>query len=114
MECRSYYSKWDAVEKAFRAMKHDLLTLPLNAKKEAAIRGLQFVNLINLIICMRLLRLMKESKIIVDCTVENLLLELSKIKKFNSLMEISFFRNYKKENDSCGSSFMCLIFENLG
>jgi transposase len=81
MECLSCYRERDAVEKAFRAMKHDLLTLPLNARKESTVRGFLFVNFISLIIRMRLLRLMKDSDLIKEFTADGLLLELSKIKK---------------------------------
>jgi transposase len=81
MECLSCYRERDAVEKAFKTMKQDLLTLPLNARKESTVRGFLFINFISLIIRLRLLRLMKESKLIEDFTVDNLLLELSKIKK---------------------------------
>jgi transposase len=62
-------------------MKHDLLTIPLNARKESSVRGFLFVNFISLIIRLRLLRLMKESDLIKDFTADSLLLELSKIKK---------------------------------
>jgi transposase len=81
MECLSCYRERDAVEKAFRAMKNDLLTLPLNARKESTVRGFLFVNFISLIIRMRLLRLMKEADLLEDFTADILLLELSKIKK---------------------------------
>lgn len=62
-------------------MKQDLLTLPLNARKESTVRGFLFITFISLIIRLRLLRLMKESKLIEEFTLDNLLLELSKIKK---------------------------------
>jgi transposase len=80
-ECLSCYRERDAVEKAFRTMKHDLLTLPLNARKESTVRGFLFINFISLIIRLRLVRLMKDSDLIKDFTVDGLLLELSKIKK---------------------------------
>lgn len=81
MECLSCYRERDAVEKAFKTMKQDLLTLPLNARKESTVRGFLFINFISLIIRLRLLRLMKVSGLIKDFTIDNLLLELSKIKK---------------------------------
>jgi transposase len=80
-ECLSCYRERDAVEKAFRIIKNDLLTLPLNARKESSVRGFLFINFISLIIRLRLLRLMKESDLIKEFTVDGLLLELSKIKK---------------------------------
>jgi len=80
-ECLSCYRERDAVEKAFSTMKNDLLTLPLNARKESTVRGFLFINFIGLIIRLRLLRLMKESDLIKDFTVDGLLLELLKIKK---------------------------------
>ena len=80
-ECLSCYRERDAVEKAFRTMKHDLLTLPLNARNVSTVRGFLFINFISLIIRLRLLRLMKDSDLIKDFTVDGLLLELSKIKK---------------------------------
>ena len=80
-ECLSCYRERDAVEKAFRTIKNDLLTLPLNARNESSVRGFIFINFISLIIRLRLLRLMKESDLIKEFTVNGLLLELSKIKK---------------------------------
>jgi transposase len=62
-------------------MKNDIQSLPLNTNKDSTTKGFIFVCLIGLIIRMRLLSMMRETKIIEDYTVESLLLELEKIRK---------------------------------
>jgi len=81
MECLSIYRERDAIEKAFRSLKHDIEAIPLNTNKENTTRGFIFVCFIALIIRMRLLNLMKEKELIKEYTVERLLLELEKIKQ---------------------------------
>ena len=62
-------------------MKNDIQSLPLNTSKDSTTKGFIFVCFIGLIIRMKLLSMMRETKIIEDYTVENLLLELEKIRK---------------------------------
>jgi transposase len=81
MECLAYYRERDIVEKGFKIMKNDIQSLPLNTNKDSTTKGFIFVCFIGLIIRMRLLSLMRETKIIEDHTVESLLLELEKIRK---------------------------------
>jgi transposase len=81
MDCLSIYRERDAIEKAFRSLKHDIEAIPLNTNKESTTRGFIFVCFIALIIRMRLLNLMKEKELSKEYTVERLLLELEKIKQ---------------------------------
>ena len=62
-------------------MKNDIQSLPLNTKKDSTTKGFIFICFIGLIIRMRLLNIMRETKIIEEYTVESLLLEFEKIKK---------------------------------
>lgn len=61
-------------------MKKDIQSLPLNTNKDSTTKGFIFVCFIGLMIRMRLLKMMKETGIIEDYTVESLLLELEKIR----------------------------------
>ncbi len=81
MECLTFYRERDIVEKEFKIMKNDIQSLPLNTNKDSTTRGFVFVYFIGLIIRMRLLSMMRETKIIEDYTVESLHLELEKIRK---------------------------------
>ena len=80
-ECLTYYRERDIIEKGFKIMKNDIQSLPLNTNKDSTTKGFIFVCFIGLIIRMRLLSMMKETKISEDYTVESLLLELEKIRK---------------------------------
>jgi len=62
-------------------MKNDIQSLPLNTNKDSTTKGFIFICFIGLIIRMRLLNIMRETKIIEEYTVESLLLELEKIRK---------------------------------
>lgn len=81
VECLTYYRERDIIEKGFKIMKNDIQSLPLNTNKDSTTKGFIFVCFIGLIIRMRLLNMMRETKIIEDYTVESLLLELEKIRK---------------------------------
>jgi transposase len=81
VECLTVYRERDIVEKGFKIMKNDIQSLPLNTSKDSTTKGFIFVCFIGLIIRMKLLSMMRETKIIEDYTVENLLLELEKIRK---------------------------------
>jgi len=80
-ECLTVYRERDIVEKGFKIMKNDIQSLPLNTSKDSTTKGFIFVRFIGLIIRMKLLSMMRETKIIEDYTVESLLLELEKIRK---------------------------------
>lgn len=81
VECITYYRERDIIEKGFKIMKNDIQSLPLNTNKDSTTKGFIFVCFIGLIIRMKLLNMMRETNIIEDYTVENLLLELEKIRK---------------------------------
>ena len=81
MECLTTYRERDIVEKGFKTMKNDIQSLPLNMNKDSTTKGFIFICFIGLIIRMRLLNIMRETKIIEKYTVESLLLELEKIRK---------------------------------
>ncbi len=81
MECLTTYRERNIVEKGFKTMKNDIQSLPLNTNKDSTTKGFIFICFIGLIIRMRLLNIMRETKIIEEYTVESLLLELEKIRK---------------------------------
>ena len=81
MDCLTVYRERDVVEKGFKTMKKDIQSLPLNTNKDSTTKGFIFICFIGLMIRMRLLKMMKETEIIKDYTVESLLLELEKIRK---------------------------------
>jgi len=80
-ECLTVYRERDYIEKTFRTLKQDLQVLPLNVKKESTMKGFLFVSFISLILRMKLLKQMKDAGLLEDYTLDDLLLELSKIKK---------------------------------
>lgn len=80
-ECLTVYRERDCVEKAFLTLKDDLEVLPLQVKKKSTLKGFLFVTFLSLILRMRLLKRMKETKVLDEYTVEGMLLELAKIKK---------------------------------
>ena len=75
------YRERDIVEKGFKIMKNDIQSLPLNTSKDSITNRFIFVCFIGLIFRMKLLSMMRETKIIEDYTIESLLLELEKIRK---------------------------------
>jgi len=81
MECLTTYRERDIVEKGFKSMKNDVQSLPLNTNKDSTTKGFIFICFIGLIIRMRLLSMMRETKILEEYTVESLLLELENIRK---------------------------------
>jgi transposase len=81
MECLTTHRERDIVEKGFKKMKNDIQSLSLNTNKDSTTKGFIFICFIGLIIRMRLLNIMRETKIIEEYTVESLLLELEKIRK---------------------------------
>ena len=100
VECLTYYKERDIVEKGFKAMKNDIQSLPLNTNKDSTTRGFIFVCFIGLIIRMRLLSMMRETKIIENYTVESLLLELEKIRKIelqNGVVMVTELTRKQKE-----------------
>ncbi len=98
-ECLSVYREKDIVEKAFKMLKGDVEASPLNTQKEETTRGLLFACYLGLMLRMRLLRRMKETKLLEHYTVDSLLLELEKIKKIKledgTLMTNELTRKHK-------------------
>jgi transposase len=80
-ECLMVYRERECIEKMFRMLKQDLQLLPLNVRKESTMRGFIFVTFISLILRMKLLKQMKDTKLLEEYTLDGLLLELAKIKK---------------------------------
>lgn len=81
MDCLTIYKEKDLIEKGFKRFKRDLQAIPLNTQKESTTRGFLFICFLGLMIEMRLVNLMKETKLLKEYTLEKLLLELEKIKK---------------------------------
>ncbi|WP_319507504.1 IS1634 family transposase [uncultured Methanolobus sp.] len=81
MDCLTVYRERDVVEKGFKTMKKDIQSLPLNTNKDSTTKGFIFICFIGLMIRMRLLKMMKETGIVEEYTVESLLLELEKVRK---------------------------------
>ena len=106
--CLSTYREKDIIEKGLDTLKNDLQALPRNAKTESTMRGLLFVNSLNLIIRMRLINQIRETGLLKIYTVGNLLLELEMIKKIHLANEdVVVTEITKKQNgileklDSC-------------
>lgn len=72
------YRQKDIIEKFYYSLK-DTGT-PLRVRKEETLLGLLFVNFLALIVRNQILRLMRESKLIEKMSVEEIFLELSKLR----------------------------------
>lgn len=81
-EALSVYRNKDAVEKAFDNMKNELDLDRLRIHSEKSMNGRIFIAFIALIIQSQIHRVMKEKDLYKNYTVEKLLSELKKIKKF--------------------------------
>jgi transposase len=77
-EILSAYRQKDVIEKFYYSLK-DIAT-PLRVRKEETLLGLLFVNFLALIVKNQILRLMRESKLIDKMSVEEVFLELSKLR----------------------------------
>jgi len=77
-EILSAYRQKDVIEKFYYSLK-DMAT-PLRVRKEETLIGLLFVNFLALIVRNQILRLMRESKLIDKMSVEEVFLELSKLR----------------------------------
>jgi transposase len=80
--CLTLYRQRDAVEKCFMAMKDFLGALPLNVHKDETIKGFLFIVFIGMVIRTKLHIMMKENGLAKQFSVEKMLLELEKIKKY--------------------------------
>ena len=77
-ECLTTYKSKDIVEKGFDMLKNDITAA--NMQKETTLRGLLFVCFLSLLLRMRLMKKMQQSRLIENYTLEGLLLELEKTK----------------------------------
>ena len=84
-EALSVYRNKDVVEKAFDNMKNELDLDRLRIHSEKAMNGRIFIAFIALIIQSQIHKVMKEKGLYKNYTVEKLLSELKKIKKFELL-----------------------------
>jgi len=80
--CLTLYRQRDAVEKCFMAMKDFLGALPLNVHKEETMKGFLFVVFLGMVIRTKLHIKMKDNGLAKQFSVEKMLLELEKIKKY--------------------------------
>lgn len=80
-ECLRTYKERDQIEKRFHHLKNDLDVLPLNVRKESTMKGFLFVCFISLILRMRLQKIMEETRLDNKYCVEDLILELEKIRQ---------------------------------
>ena len=99
-EVLSMYRGRDIVEKGFEMLKNDISALPLNAQKTETVKGFIFLCFLALILRMRLLRMMQDTELSKNYTVDALLLELEKIKKVElSNNEMILTELTKKQKD---------------
>ena len=77
-EILSAYRQKDIIEKFYYSLKD--IAMPLRVRKEETLLGLLFVNFLALIVRNQILRLMRESKLIDKMFVEEVFLELSKLR----------------------------------
>ncbi|MCX6697088.1 MAG: IS1634 family transposase [Methanoregula sp.] len=82
MTCITLYRQRDAIEKCFMTMKKYLDTLPLNAQKDETVKGFLFVSFLGMILRTKIHLLMNENGLAKQFSVDSMLLELEKIKKF--------------------------------
>lgn len=80
-ECLSTYRGKDIVEKGFDILKNDIELVPSNVQKESTLKGLLFICFLALMMRMRLMKIMRENRLIEMYNVEGMFLELEKIKK---------------------------------
>ena len=80
--CLTLYRQRDAVEKCIMTMKDFLGALPLNVQKDETSKGFLFIVFLGMIIRTKLHLMMNENGLAKQFSVEKMLLELEKIKKF--------------------------------
>lgn len=76
----SVYRGKEKIEKCFRAVKNELSGLPLRVHKEETLKGYLFITFLSLILYFYILNKMRETKLIKKITMENLFLELRKLR----------------------------------
>jgi transposase len=81
MTCLALYRERDQIEKSFKALKNEIDILPLNTHGEKTTKGFIFVAFLSLIIRTRLMNKMREAKLLDKYSVEQILLQLDKLRK---------------------------------
>jgi transposase len=79
-EVLSLYRERDEVEKKFDDLKNELEVMPLRVQKVETLQGLLFIFFISLILRAILLRRAKEAKLLDKSSIEEVLMELSKLR----------------------------------
>ena len=79
-EVLSLYRERDEVEKKFDDLKNELEVMPLRVQKVETLQGLLFNFVISLILRAILLRRAREAKLLDKSSVEEILMELSKLR----------------------------------
>ena len=76
----SLYRERDEVEKKFDDLKNELDAMPLRVHKVETLQGLLFVFFISLILRAILLRRVREAKLLDKKSIEEILMELAKLR----------------------------------
>jgi transposase len=79
-EVLALYRERDEVEKKFDDLKNELEVMPLRVQKVETLQGLLFIFFISLILRAILLRRAREAKLLDKSSVEEILMELSKLR----------------------------------
>ena len=79
-EVLSLYRERDEVEKKFYDLKNELEVMPLRVQKVETLQGLLFIFFISLILRAILLRRAREAKLLDKSSIEEILMELSKLR----------------------------------
>ena len=79
-EVLSLYRERDEVEKKFDDLKNELEVMPLRVQKVETLQGLLFIFFISLILRAILLRRTREAKLLDKSSIEEILMELSKLR----------------------------------
>ncbi|MDD5257601.1 MAG: transposase, partial [Methanothrix soehngenii] len=79
-EVLSLYRERDEAEKKFDDLKNELEVMPLRVQKVETLQGLLFIFFISLILRAILLRRAREAKLLDKSSIEEILMELSKLR----------------------------------
>ncbi len=79
-EVLSLYRERDEVEKKFDDLKNELEVMPMRVQKVETLQGLLFIFFISLILRAILLRRAREAKLLDKNSIEEILMELSKLR----------------------------------
>ena len=79
-EVLSLYRERDEVEKKFDDLKNELKVMPLRVQKVETLRGLLFIFFISLVLRAVLLRRARDAKLLDKSSIEEILMELAKLR----------------------------------